>query len=126
MPDRHPGGVAVAGFAGAGHVNMVTERPQVHTTGGVFWWIEVDSSSTLWDMTEHTVKTDGNAIRALRIAGGLTIRQLAKATGVDHGTISKVERGLMEASPRTIRAIADLLDVPAISLLSGVPDRLAA
>ncbi|TDB41642.1 XRE family transcriptional regulator [Photorhabdus khanii] len=53
----------------------------------------------------------GEKIRSLRLAKGMTILELATATGGDVGNISRLERGLQGYSDASLRKIAEALDV---------------
>ncbi|UCF85104.1 MAG: helix-turn-helix transcriptional regulator [Desulfobacteraceae bacterium] len=53
----------------------------------------------------------GNGIKELRKEAGLTLKQLAKATGLSAPLISKIENGLAMPSIPTLRDIADALKV---------------
>lgn len=62
----------------------------------------------------HTVllvtdTTPGHAIRVMRQAQGLTLRQLADKAGTSHAYLSQVERGDKVPSPRWMRAVLDAL-----------------
>jgi transcriptional regulator with XRE-family HTH domain len=57
------------------------------------------------------MKPHGPAIRAIREAKGIGIRQLAAMSGLDRGYLSRVETGDVGASEETIQRIADSLDV---------------
>jgi transcriptional regulator with XRE-family HTH domain len=64
----------------------------------------------------------GTVIRTLRIRRRLTQADLARLCGVSRATISRAERGHLEAlSVRTIRSIAAALDVRSISRPAGEP-----
>lgn len=51
----------------------------------------------------------GTVVRAARKAQNLTLRDVAKLADVDYSTLSKVERGLVEPSPRWLKAVLDAL-----------------
>lgn len=51
----------------------------------------------------------GSAIRAMRKAQGLSIRQLARLAEVNGGYLSQVERGAEEPSPRWLKSVTDAL-----------------
>jgi len=53
----------------------------------------------------------GARVKALRQERGMTIPQLAKASGVSKGQISTIERGLVVMKVRTLTAIARGLGV---------------
>lgn len=58
------------------------------------------------------MKLNGQAIRGIRTAQGLSIEQLASAVGKSVGYVSRLERELVGASTETAQAIADALEVP--------------
>lgn len=67
------------------------------------------------DATNHSVTTRrGGAmlrtLRELRVEAGLSLQDLADASGVNKGTISQIERGRIVASPRELAAISSVLD----------------
>lgn len=51
----------------------------------------------------------GTAIRAMRKAQNLSLRELAALAEVDYSTLSKVERGIHDPSPRWLKAVTDAL-----------------
>lgn len=51
----------------------------------------------------------GTAIRAMRKAQNLSLRELAALAEVDYSTLSKVERGIHDPSPRRLKAVTDAL-----------------
>lgn len=51
----------------------------------------------------------GHAIRAMRKAQDLSLRDLARIAEVEPGYLSQVERGLREPSPRWLKAVTDAL-----------------
>ena len=51
----------------------------------------------------------GTAVRAMRKAQKLSIRQLAELAEVNATMLSQVERGLREPSPRWLKAVTDAL-----------------
>lgn len=63
-------------------------------------------------MAANTLKTDGDAIRALRKAHGLKLYELAKAVGVTDGHLGKIERGNIQGTSWVLRRIANHLGVP--------------
>jgi transcriptional regulator with XRE-family HTH domain len=58
------------------------------------------------------MKVNGQAIRAIRCAKGLNIREAATAAGLSFAYLSRVETGLKGASEETIQRVASALDVP--------------
>lgn len=57
----------------------------------------------------NTPATQGSALRVMREAQGLTLRQLAEKSGVNHAYLSQVERGDKIPNPRWLRAVLDAL-----------------
>lgn len=51
----------------------------------------------------------GTALRALRKTQKLSLRDVANLAEVDYSTLSKVERGLVDPSPRWLKAVTDAL-----------------
>jgi transcriptional regulator with XRE-family HTH domain len=64
----------------------------------------------------------GNRLRALRKERGMTIPQLAAATGLTNGFISQLERDLTSASLSSLARIAAALDVRLGHLVDGTPE----
>lgn len=65
------------------------------------------------------------ALRAIRDARGLTVRQLAVKAGVSAPTVSRIETGKRNGSLETLAALAAALDVEA-ELLGGLPAEAVA
>lgn len=51
----------------------------------------------------------GHAIRVMRKAQNLPLRELARLAEVEPGYLSQVERGLREPSPRWLKSVTDAL-----------------
>ena len=51
----------------------------------------------------------GLVIEEARKALNLTQKQLGELAGVDHSTVSRIERGIINAPARTIKALTDAL-----------------
>lgn len=64
-------------------------------------------------------------IRAWRKAKGLTLIQLGELAGVDHGNLSKLERGIFPYSQSTLEKLADVLGVSVAIILTFKPDEVA-
>jgi transcriptional regulator with XRE-family HTH domain len=58
----------------------------------------------------------GHQIRKRRLAGGLTLSQVAERSGLTIGGLSQIERGLVAPTIPTIQRIATALDTPVFSL----------
>ena len=61
----------------------------------------------------------GQKIRELRLEQGLTLEGLAFEAGVDKGHLSRIERGLLSPTLRTLRSLAGRLEVPVAELLGA-------
>jgi transcriptional regulator with XRE-family HTH domain len=57
------------------------------------------------------VKIDGQKVRTARERAFLSKRELAERAGLDRSTIGRIEEGVSEVYPRTIRKIAEALSV---------------
>ena len=66
--------------------------------------------------TEAAIRNVGNRLRALRTARRLTLRELARRTGVSMSMLSMVERGQTAPSIGTLVAVAANLGVPMADL----------
>lgn len=64
---------------------------------------------TVLHMEQTNPTSTGAAIRVMREAQGLTLRELASLSGTNHAYLSQVERGHKAASPRWMRAVLDAL-----------------
>jgi transcriptional regulator with XRE-family HTH domain len=58
-------------------------------------------------------------LRWLRRERALSQRELSRMTGIAFDTISRLETGKQQAQPRTIRKLADALDVEPRELMKG-------
>ena len=63
------------------------------------------------------VKIDGQKSEAARERAFLSKRELAERAGLDRSTIGRIEEGVTEVYPRTIRKIAEALSVDPASLV---------
>ncbi len=62
------------------------------------------------------VKIDGEKVRAARERAFLSKSELAAAAELNRNTIGRIEEGVTEVYPRTIRKIAEALSVDPASL----------
>jgi transcriptional regulator with XRE-family HTH domain len=62
------------------------------------------------------VKIDGEKVRAARERAFLSKSELAAAADLNRNTIGRIEEGVTEVYPRTIRKIAGALSVDPVSL----------
>ena len=65
------------------------------------------------------VKVDGQKVREAREKAFLSKRELAERAGLDRSTVGRIEDGITEVYPRTIRKIAEALSVDPASLTPG-------
>lgn len=65
----------------------------------------------------------GSRIRAFREELGMSSSQLAEAAGLSQSAISQIERGVVDPSLRTLRAIAETLNTPIFTLFLDTPSR---
>jgi transcriptional regulator with XRE-family HTH domain len=63
------------------------------------------------------VKIDGQKVRTARERAFLSKRELAQRAGLDRSTIGRIEEGVNEVYPRTIRKIAGALSTDPASLV---------
>lgn len=61
------------------------------------------------DNTPDITGEVGEALRIMRIAQGLTLRQLAEMSSTNHAYLSQVERGLKTPTDRWKRAVMEAL-----------------
>lgn len=65
----------------------------------------------------------GKQVRQLRRSLGLTLAELAAATGISNGMLSKIENGAISASLPTLQALAQSLNVPIAQLFAEDNER---
>ena len=70
-------------------------------------------------MNERFVEVDGNKLRELRRRRMLSLRELEQRSGVAFDNINKLENERRHAQPRTLRKLADALDVEPHELMRG-------
>jgi transcriptional regulator with XRE-family HTH domain len=63
------------------------------------------------------VKIDGEKVRAARERAFLSKSELAQRAELNRNTIGRIEEGITEVYPRTIRKIAEALSVDPASLV---------
>ena len=68
------------------------------------------------------MSVDGTRLRHVRQERALSLRDLSRRSGVAFDTISKLETGKRNAQPRTIRNLAEALDVEPKDLMEGDKD----
>lgn len=65
----------------------------------------------------------GNQIRAIRRQQDLSVADLAGASGISNGMLSKIENGGISPSLATLQSISTVLQVPLSSLFASFEDR---
>ncbi|MDQ1128034.1 helix-turn-helix domain-containing protein [Microbacterium sp. SORGH_AS_0888] len=68
----------------------------------------------------------GERLRALRVARGMSARDLARRLGISPSAVSQIERGVMQPSVSRLIAITDELDVPLTSVFDPSEGRASA
>ncbi len=58
-------------------------------------------------------------LKRLRQEQALSLRDLARRSGVAYDTINRLELGKQDAQPRTIRRLANALNVEPVELMKG-------
>jgi transcriptional regulator with XRE-family HTH domain len=71
-------------------------------------------------MNGRFTEVDGGKLRRLRRERALSQRDLSRMTGVAFDTISRLETGKQEAQHRTIRKLAEALEVEPRELMKEV------
>jgi len=70
-------------------------------------------------MTERFTEVDRMQLKRLRQEQALSLRDLARRSGVAYDTINRLELGKQDAQPRTIRRLAEALEVQPKELMKG-------
>ena len=70
-------------------------------------------------MNNRFTEVDGLKLRRLRRERALSQRDLSRMTGIAFDTISRLETGKQQAQPRTVRKLAEALDVEPRVLMKG-------
>jgi transcriptional regulator with XRE-family HTH domain len=68
----------------------------------------------------------GHEVRTLRKKLNLTVADLASATGISSGMLSKIENGNISPSLASLQALAGALGIPLTALLRGFEERRSA
>jgi len=76
--------------------------------------------------TREAIRHMGACMRAYRRAAGLTLEQLGKKTGIDHGNLSKIERGVRDWPLKVSVTIANALNLSLSDLFRMPPEAAAA
>lgn len=76
---------------------------------------------------EHNLELAiGHEVRTLRKKLGLTVTDLANATGISSGMLSKIENGNISPSLSSLQSLAGALGVPLTALFRGFEERRGA
>ena len=70
-------------------------------------------------MAERFTEVDSMQLKRLRQEQALSLRDLARRSGVAYDTINRLELGKQNAQPRTIRRLAEALGVQPKELMKG-------
>jgi transcriptional regulator with XRE-family HTH domain len=70
-------------------------------------------------MTVRFTEVDRMQLKRLRQEQALSLRDLARRSGVAYDTINRLELGKQDAQPRTIRRLAEALGVEPKELMKG-------
>ncbi len=70
-------------------------------------------------MNKRFVKIDGDRLRRLRRGKMLSLRELGERSGVAFDNINKFENERRYAQPRTVRRLAEALDIDPAELMKG-------
>ena len=70
-------------------------------------------------MAERFAEVDRVQLKRLRQEQALSLRDLARRSGVAYDTINRLELGKQDAQPRTIRRLAEALGVQPKELMKG-------
>jgi transcriptional regulator with XRE-family HTH domain len=73
-------------------------------------------------MVERFIEVDGAKLRELRRRRMLSLRELGERSRVAFDNINKLENEKRRAQPRTLRKLADALDVEPRELMKGDDD----
>ena len=68
----------------------------------------------------------GHEVRTLRKKLGLTVADLASATGISSGMLSKIENGNISPSLASLQALSGALGIPLTALFRGFEERRSA
>lgn len=66
------------------------------------------------------MRANGERLRQIRLEQALSQRDLSRMTGVAHDSISQLETGKREAQPKTIRKLAEALEVEPKELMESI------
>ena len=78
-----------------------------------------------WPSTDEAVRSVGERLRLLRTSQKLTLVELAKASGVDLATISRIETGKMSGTLESHIRLATALGLKLTELYAGIEEERA-
>lgn len=58
------------------------------------------------------MKLNGKKIALYRMKRGLSLKALSELSGIDSGTINRLEHGKASPRPRTVKSLCEALEVP--------------
>lgn len=67
---------------------------------------------------EKIIKDFGKSLKNIRKSKGLSFRELASASGVDHAQIARIEKGETDPRMHTVVLLADALEIDPGELFS--------
>ena len=70
-------------------------------------------------MNNRFLGVNGSKLKRLRRERAMSLRDLGERSRVAFDTINRLELGKQEAQPRTLRALAKVLDVQPAELMKG-------
>jgi transcriptional regulator with XRE-family HTH domain len=73
-------------------------------------------------MDDRFIQVNGPKIKRLRRERALSLRELARRSGIAYDTINKLENERRSAQARTIRGLAEALGVEPKELMKGEKD----
>jgi transcriptional regulator with XRE-family HTH domain len=62
--------------------------------------------------TPEAARALGMRLRTARHEAGMTLESVGKATGINHGQLSRIERGKAKTMAPNVQKMCDFLDVP--------------
>ncbi len=76
-------------------------------------------------MAAPKLPTNGAVIRAVRVAYGLKLAELARDLDISEGYLSRLETGKLDGSPHILRRVAERLNIPLAAVVRcAIPDHL--
>ena len=76
------------------------------------------------DLSERNLEVAiGRAVRAFRRQQGMTVADVAAATGLSIGMLSKIENGVTSPSLTTLQTLSHALQVPITAFFKGFEER---